>query len=287
VVNYDLPINKLPFLAFVKSSYSYTGDYSWQRSSLALSSVSLNGVDYNLGNTIQNAGSHRLNTAFNMETFYKYIRLGKKPATTPSKPTALPKPGEKITNTKAQPAGNTNVFLVSAGRLANASFGDANNHAVAHQGWVRIIQNTGFVAGIAVSNVNTRFTYTNTYISFNGNTSNFSSRELYGTGSAVGSGSSTTSPGGGQGSGYVNATSTTASTFSNNEIYIPNYTSSVSKSFLNDFAVENNATLGLAGFIAGLWNPATQAAITSITLIPDGANWVQYSTATLYGISKS
>jgi hypothetical protein len=131
------------------------------------------------------------------------------------------------------------------------------------------------------------FTYTNTYISFNGNTSNFSSRELYGTGSAVGSGSSTTSPGGGQGSGYVNATSTTASTFSNNEIYIPNYTSSVSKSFLNDFVVENNATLGLAGFIAGLWNPATQAAITSITLIPDGANWVQYSTATLYGISKS
>ncbi len=111
VVNYDLPINKLPFLAFVKSSYSYTGDYSWQRSSLALSSVSLNGVDYNLGNTIQNAGSHRLNTAFNMETFYKYIGLGKKPAATPSKPTALPKPGEKITNTKAQPAGNTNVFL--------------------------------------------------------------------------------------------------------------------------------------------------------------------------------
>jgi cell surface protein SprA len=111
VVNYDLPINKLPFLAFVKSTYSYTGDYSWQRSSLALSSVTLNGIDYNLGNTIQNAGSHRLNTAFNMETFYKYIGLGKKSATTPSKPATLPKPGEKITNTKAQPAGNSNVFL--------------------------------------------------------------------------------------------------------------------------------------------------------------------------------
>ncbi|MBF6641161.1 cell surface protein SprA [Flavobacterium sp. J49] len=111
VVNYDLPVNKLPFLSFVKSTYSYTGDYSWQRSSLALSSVTLNGVDYNLGNTIQNSGSHRLNTAFNMETFYKYIGLGKKPPTAPSRPTALPKPGEKITNTKAQPAGNTNVFL--------------------------------------------------------------------------------------------------------------------------------------------------------------------------------
>lgn len=111
VVNYDLPINKLPFLSFVKSSYSYTGDYSWQRSSLALSSVSLDGVDYNLGNTIQNSGSHRLNTAFNMETFYKYIGLGKKPAKAPARPAAIPKPGEKITNTKPQPAGNTNVFL--------------------------------------------------------------------------------------------------------------------------------------------------------------------------------
>jgi cell surface protein SprA len=110
VVNYDLPINKIPFLSFVKSSYSYTGDYSWQRSSLAFESVIDNGIEYNLGNTIQNAGSHRLNTALNMETFYKYIGLGKKPAA-PARPAAIPKPGEKITNTKAQPAANTNVFL--------------------------------------------------------------------------------------------------------------------------------------------------------------------------------
>ena len=107
VVNYELPVNKIPFLSFVKSTYSYTGDYSWQRASLALAEVD----GYNLGNTIQNAGSHRLNTAFNMESFYKYIGLGKKPAAAAPKPTALPKPGEKITNTKAQPAGNTNVFL--------------------------------------------------------------------------------------------------------------------------------------------------------------------------------
>jgi len=107
VVNYELPINKIPFLAFVKSTYSYTGDYSWQRASLAMSSVD----GYDLGNTIQNAGSHRLNTAFSMETFYKYIGLGKKPAAPAQKPATLPKPGEKITNVKAQPAKTTNVFL--------------------------------------------------------------------------------------------------------------------------------------------------------------------------------
>ena len=107
VVNYDLPINKIPFLAFVKSSYTYTGDYSWQKPSLALASV--DGQD--LGNTIQNAGSHRLNTALNMESFYKYIGLGKKPVAPAQKPTALPKPGEKITAIKAQPAKNSNLFV--------------------------------------------------------------------------------------------------------------------------------------------------------------------------------
>ena len=107
VVNYELPINKIPFLSFVKSTYTYTGDYSWQRPSLALASVD----GYNLGNTIQNAGSHRLNTAFSMESFYKYIGLGKKPAAPAQKPAALPKPGEKITAVKAQPAKNNSVFV--------------------------------------------------------------------------------------------------------------------------------------------------------------------------------
>jgi cell surface protein SprA len=107
IVNYDLPINKIPFLAFVKSTYSYTGDYSWQRSSLALASVD----GYNLGNTIQNAASHRLNTTFAMETFYKYIGLGKKPTAPAPKAPALPKPGEKITGVKPQPAKTSNVFL--------------------------------------------------------------------------------------------------------------------------------------------------------------------------------
>lgn len=114
VVNYELPINKLPFLAFVKSTYSYTGDYSWQKASLGFSDVP-DPVDptirYNLGNTIQNAGSHKLNTVLNMETFYKYIGLGKKPTAPAQKPATLPKPGEKITNIKPQPAKTNSVFM--------------------------------------------------------------------------------------------------------------------------------------------------------------------------------
>ena len=110
-VNYDLPINKIPFLSFVKSTYTYTGNYSWQRSSLALSSVVSNGIEYNLGNSIQNAGSHKLNTAFNMETFYKYIGLTKQKKTTTKTVQTIPKPGEKVSSIKAVPAKDTNVFL--------------------------------------------------------------------------------------------------------------------------------------------------------------------------------
>ena len=110
MVNYTLPINKIPFLSFVNSNYTYTGDYSWQRASLAMQEVESGGTTYNLGNTIQNAASHRLNTKFTMETLYKYLGLtkGKKP--TP-KPTAAPKPGEKVVAVKPQVQKERGVFM--------------------------------------------------------------------------------------------------------------------------------------------------------------------------------
>lgn len=61
---------------------------------------------------------------------------------------------------------NTNVFLVDAARLANATFG--NGEAVAHQGWVYIQQGTGFVKNIEVSNVSSSLTYSNTFLSISG-----------------------------------------------------------------------------------------------------------------------
>jgi cell surface protein SprA len=104
VLNYDLPINKIPAFSFIKSTYSYTGDYSWQKASLALTNLEIDGQIYDLGNTIQNAGSHKLNTALNMDSFYKYVGLTKKPKKLPAKPVTAPKPGEKVVNTNAGPA---------------------------------------------------------------------------------------------------------------------------------------------------------------------------------------
>jgi hypothetical protein len=114
-------------------------------------------------------------------------------------------------------------------------------------------------------------------ISFNSNTSNFSSRILGGNGSSVSSYSDQP-----RRIGLTSAAGATASTFGNGEIYIPNYAGSNNKSYSADAVSENNATAAEAHIFAGLWS--NTAAITSVTLTPQFDNFAQYSTATLYGI---
>jgi hypothetical protein len=118
-------------------------------------------------------------------------------------------------------------------------------------------------------------------ISFNGVTTNLSVRNLYGTGSATGS----TSFSDARLYGNINSSVRTASTFANGEIYIPNYAGSANKSISADAVEENNGTTAFAGLSAALWS--NTAAITSITLTPQTGSYVQYSTATLYGIKNS
>ena len=115
-VNYDVPINKIPLLSFLKSTYIFQSDYNWQRASVALSRFeATDGTIYNLGNTIQNNASHKLNTALNMDQFYKYLGLVKSANRTPKavdpKNVTPPKPGQKIQNTRVQTPTEGNVFV--------------------------------------------------------------------------------------------------------------------------------------------------------------------------------
>ncbi len=122
-------------------------------------------------------------------------------------------------------------------------------------------------------------TSTNAEISFNSSTANFTGIYLEGNGSSVGTGSY------GRFIGVDNGSTSTSNTFSNNAVYIPNYTSSNNKSFSADSAQERNATAAQLTFNAGLWSQT--AAITSITITPASGSYVQYSTAYLYGISNA
>lgn len=116
-------------------------------------------------------------------------------------------------------------------------------------------------------------------INLNGSTTNKTQIYFQGSGSSSGSGSTSSF------TTYMDPSEYTASTFSNAEVYLPNYTGSNYKSMSVDVVMENNATEAYNTFYAQLWS--NTAAITSITLTPGGGNFAQYSTATLYGIKNA
>ncbi|WP_254712702.1 cell surface protein SprA [Polaribacter sp. R2A056_3_33] len=76
---YNLPIDKIPFLKFIKADYAYTADFDWQAA--PQNTIDVNGVDVPsvnlIGNTIQNANTHNLNTTINFDAFYKGLGFEK------------------------------------------------------------------------------------------------------------------------------------------------------------------------------------------------------------------
>jgi hypothetical protein len=122
-------------------------------------------------------------------------------------------------------------------------------------------------------------TYGIVRIALNSTSTGFSNRQLIGTGSSTLSFTGTDDQ-----ISNANGASTTTNTFSNLSIYFPNYTSSVAKAFSSDLVVENNATAGRQQLTAHLWTGT--AAISSIRINADGNNFVENSTASLYGILK-
>jgi hypothetical protein len=122
----------------------------------------------------------------------------------------------------------------------------------------------------------------NAEITFNGSTTTYSSKRLYGSGSAAASDSSSTYTV----STFINGDGATANTFGNGSLYLPNYAGSTNKSYSIDAVNENNATAAFSGLYALLW--ATTSAITSVQFKPNGgSNFKQYSTAYLYGVKNA
>lgn len=119
-------------------------------------------------------------------------------------------------------------------------------------------------------------------MTFNNVTTNYSNRFLTGDGSGVASNNNTNPP-----NFPCAGTNNTSNTFGSTSIYIPNYGSSNNKSISIDAINETNATTAYAVLRASLWS--NSAVISSIKLeeLATGANFLQYSTATLYGIKSS
>lgn len=117
----------------------------------------------------------------------------------------------------------------------------------------------------------------------NGSSSSGSNRGLEGNGASV---SSYSDPSQSYLTNMV-PSNYTSNTFSNGDLYIPNYNLSISKSSSSDSVTENTATIyALQNLQGNLW--ANTAAVTSITLVPNGTNNIaQNSTFYLYGIKSS
>tara|TARA_R110000868_G_scaffold125115_1_gene330757 strand:- start:344 stop:826 length:483 start_codon:yes stop_codon:yes gene_type:complete len=103
----------------------------------------------------------------------------------------------------------------------------------------------------------------------------YTQKYLIGTGSGAGSGTNQFA---------INENATyTADTFSNGEIYIPNYTSSNAKSASADSVNENNGSAAYTVLGSYLWSGTS--VISSISFATDaGTNIAQYSSFYLYGI---
>lgn len=82
---YKLPLNKFPYLSFLSADYAYTADFDWQAGSQSIIPIdnpvpggptTLKFQDV-VGNMIQNANTHSINTNIDFGRFYKTLRLDK------------------------------------------------------------------------------------------------------------------------------------------------------------------------------------------------------------------
>jgi len=116
------------------------------------------------------------------------------------------------------------------------------------------------------------------YFTFNNDSANRTERKLQGNGSAASSSSSSDFQ------LIASASTDTANTFSNAEVYIPNYAGTTNKAASSDSTAENNSSTAFMRLTAHLWS--STAAINRIT-ITTGSNLAQYSTAYLYGVKNA
>jgi hypothetical protein len=119
-------------------------------------------------------------------------------------------------------------------------------------------------------------------MTINGVSTNRTARRLFGNAGSAGSDSGT----GAAIRAALPTSTSTANTFGNLSIYLPNYSGSTNKSFSLESVAENNSsTVYEIDMTAGLWSDT--AAVSSFLIsVGDSSNLVAGSTISLYKITK-
>jgi cell surface protein SprA len=129
-LNYELPFSKIPTLSFLRATYSYTGDFQWQKGSDLFGDLSINGETYDLGNSIQNANSHTINASLDMNRLYRYLGLVKRTGNTRGRANVT-RPGAPNQNQqspiqKTSKLKNTMVDILTMVKRAQINYTETN-----------------------------------------------------------------------------------------------------------------------------------------------------------------
>jgi cell surface protein SprA len=134
-LTYQLPINKIPTFSFIDATYQYSGDFQWQKGSDLYGDLELDGQTYDLGNTIQNANVHNLNTSLDMNRLYKYLGLTKKSSSVRRtvRPRSVPNGGDpnapKRKKSKSKPGTkllNTGIDILTSVKRIQVNYSENN-----------------------------------------------------------------------------------------------------------------------------------------------------------------
>ncbi|MBS1530918.1 MAG: cell surface protein SprA, partial [Bacteroidetes bacterium] len=106
-LNYNVPINKIPYMDWVNVIARYSTHFTWQSEAL----FAINDPQYNVGNTIFNQRNIQLNPTFNLVTLYNKFPLLKR----------LSEPPRKGDDEDKQPTGVAKVLLSLLTSVKNIS----------------------------------------------------------------------------------------------------------------------------------------------------------------------
>jgi hypothetical protein len=116
-------------------------------------------------------------------------------------------------------------------------------------------------------------------IGFNGSTASFADKQL------LSDSATSYSQSNNRFVSFVPGTNQGTSVFGAANLYVPNYTSTTSKTYVAEGASPSNGLTGYPSSEGGIWS--VSSAITSIELTMNVGNYAEFSSASLYGISKS
>lgn len=125
---YKIPINKIPYLNFITADYGYTADFDWR------ASAQTPAVRDNIGNLIQNANTHNINTTFNFSRFYRDIKLEnliKKKNKRKKTPAGLPRGPRQVNNSNKKKSTGQKILkgfydLVTSVKTGKISYSENN-----------------------------------------------------------------------------------------------------------------------------------------------------------------